>query len=303
MKQTRKWASGLALALALTSGCLVKKSTYDHALHRISDLEGQLAEEQKQRLDREERIKSLEGELDKLRGEYDATSRTNKDELERIKGEQQATEAELTELRKQRDAQEQRLAAYRKLQERFRALVDSGKLEIGFRNGQMVVKLPSSILFPSGSDTLSASGQSALADVTKILLEFKDRRFLIAGHTDNVPIKTRQFRNNWVLSTARAVSVVEFMIAQGMPPTQVAAAGYGEEDPVAPNDSDANRELNRRIEIILVPNLSELPQLTTDQPDPGSSGSSSSGSSGSSSSGSSSAGSSSSGSDQPVTQP
>jgi chemotaxis protein MotB len=56
------------------------------------------------------------------------------------------------------------------------------------------------------------------------------------------------------------------MIEHGMPSTQVAAAGYGEQDPVAPNDTPAGRELNRRIEIILVPNLSELPQLTVDQP-------------------------------------
>lgn len=266
MKQTRILGPGLALVLALNSGCLVKKSTYDKALAHVSDLEGQLAEEQKQRLDREGRIKGLEGDLDKLRGEYDSTSKLSEEELRKIKGEKEATESELTELRKQRDAQEQRLAAYRQLQDRFRSLVDSGKLQIGFRNGQMVVKLPSSILFPSGSDQLSSAGQAALTEVTTILLEFKDRRFLIAGHTDNVPIKTRQFRNNWVLSTARAVTMVEFMVAHGMPPTNVAAAGYGETDPVAPNDTDASRELNRRIEIILVPNLSELPQLTGDQP-------------------------------------
>lgn len=266
MKQTRILGPGLALVLALSSGCLVKKSTHDKALRHVSDLEGQLAEEQKQRLDRDERIKVLEGDLDKLRGEYAATSLTKEDELKRIQGEKAATQAELEELRRQRDAQEQRLAAYRQLQQKFRALVDSGKLEIGFRNGQMVVKLPSGILFPSGSDQLSPAGQTALAEVIKVLLEFTDRRFLVAGHTDNVPIKTRQFRNNWVLSTARAVAVVEFMIAQGMPATNVAAAGYGSQDPVAPNDTDPNRELNRRIEIILVPNLSELPQLTVDQP-------------------------------------
>ena len=265
MKQTRILGAGLALVLALTSGC-VKRSTHDKALAHVSSLEGQLAEEQKQRMDRDERIKVLETDLARLRGEYDSTSRTKEDELTRIKGEKEATQAELDELRRQRDAQEQRLAAYKQLQQKFRALVDSGRLEIGFRNGQMVVKLPSGILFPSGSDQLSPAGQSALAEVIKVLLEFKDRRFLVAGHTDNVPIKTRAFRNNWVLSTARAVAVVEFMVAQGMPPVNVAAAGYGEQDPVASNDSDPNRELNRRIEIILVPNLSELPQLTVDQP-------------------------------------
>ena len=58
----------------------------------------------------------------------------------------------------------------------------------------------------------------------------------------------------------------EFMIEQGMPPESLGAAGYADQDPVAPNDSEPNKELNRRIEIILVPNLSELPQLTVDQP-------------------------------------
>lgn len=264
MKQMR--LAVIALTLVLGGGCLVKKSTHEKAVAHVADLEGKLAEEQRQRLDREERIKGLEGDLDKLRGEYATTSQSKEEELARVRGEKEATLSELEELRRQRDAQEQRLAAYRQLQQRFRALVDSGKLEIGFRNGQMVVKLPSGILFPSGSDALSTSGQAALGEVTKVLLEFKDRRFLVAGHTDNVPIKTRAFRNNWVLSTARAVAVLEYMVAQGMSPTQVAAAGYGEQDPVAPNDSDPNRELNRRIEIILVPNLSELPQLTVDQP-------------------------------------
>ncbi len=126
----------------------------------------------------------------------------------------------------------------------------------------MTLKLPSGILFPSGSDALSKEGKGALADVVKVLLQFKDRRFLVAGHTDNQPIKTAQFPNNWYLSTARANSVVQFMISQGFPAAGLAAAGYGEFDPVAKNNVEKNREQNRRIEIILVPNLEELPSLT-----------------------------------------
>jgi chemotaxis protein MotB len=135
-----------------------------------------------------------------------------------------------------------------------------------FRNGQMTLKLPSGILFPSGSDKLSKNGETALADVVKILMEFQDRRFIVAGHTDNQPIKTAQFPNNWYLSTARANSVVQFMIKQGFPAKSLAASGYGEFDPVAPNDTEKNREQNRRIEIILVPNLEELPSLTGNAP-------------------------------------
>jgi chemotaxis protein MotB len=97
--------------------------------------------------------------------------------------------------------------------------------------------------------------------VTEALMAFKDRRFLIAGHTDNVPIKTRKFKNNWYLSTARAVSVLEFMIDAGFPSKGLAAAGYADKDPVGDNATPEGKELNRRIEIILVPDLSELPQL------------------------------------------
>lgn len=247
-------------------GCVVKKSTHDKALGHVALLEKELESSRTAAAADEERVRRLNEAIAAMTADRDASSLTSEAELAKIRGEKAATVAELEELRRQRDAQEQRLAAYRQLQDRFRALVDSGKLQIGFRNGQMVVKLPSSILFPSGSDKLSPAGQAALADVTAILVEFKDRRFLIGGHTDNVPIKTRTFRNNWVLSTARAVAVLEFMTGNGMPAAHVAAAGYGAEDPVAANDSDANKELNRRIEIILVPNLSELPQLTTDQP-------------------------------------
>jgi chemotaxis protein MotB len=261
MKQV---ALALALATALIlSGC-VKKSTHQKALDHISQLEARIAELEKIEAEKKQAI----AELEKRIGELDTTTKTKDDELSRVRGEKEATQAELDELRRQRDAQEKRLAAYRELQEKFRKLVDSGKLQIGFRNGQMVVKLPSSILFASGASELSDAGKTALADVVKVLLEFKDRRFLIAGHTDNVPIKTRKFPNNWVLSTARAVSVLEFAISQGMPPASVGAAGYADQDPVAPNDSEPNKELNRRIEIILVPNLSELPQLTVDEQQP-----------------------------------
>lgn len=255
----------LTAALVL-AGCLVKKSTHQKALDHISDLEGRIAALEKEEADRKQALAELEARLGELRGNLDTTTRTKDEELARVRGEKEATVAELEELRKQRDAQEQRLAAYRELQQKFRALVDSGKLQIGFRNGQMVVKLPSSILFASGASELSPAGKAALADVARVLIDFKDRRFLVAGHTDNVPIKTRTFRNNWVLSTARAVSVLEFMVAEGMPAASVAAAGYADQDPVAPNDTEPNKELNRRIEIILVPNLSELPQLTVDAP-------------------------------------
>jgi chemotaxis protein MotB len=265
--------------LWLSAAC-VKQSTYDAALAENHRLQGELDASQKKQAETEktlgDKIKELQGQL----GTLDETTRTKEAELGKVKGEKEAreaelgkvkgekatTEAELAELRRQKEATEKRLAAYKALQDKFRALVDTGKLQVVFRNGQMTLKLPSGILFPSGSADLSKGGQQALTEVTGVLMQFKDRRFLVAGHTDNQPIKTAAFHNNWYLSTARANSVVQHMIKEGFPARNLAAAGYAEFDPVAPNTTEPGREQNRRIEIILVPNLEELPSLTGNQP-------------------------------------
>jgi chemotaxis protein MotB len=240
--------SVLALAVAGAAGCGVKKEVHQKALDDLAATQAELEEAKKQR--------------DQLKADLGMTE----DERGKLAKGMKATEAELAELRKQRAANEKRLAAFRDLKKRFAKLVDTGKLEVGFRNGQMVLKLPSGILFPSGQADLTKPGQAALTEVTNILLEFKDRRFVIAGHTDTDPIKSRKFKDNWTLSTARALSVVHFMVGAGFPSTSLAAAGYGEFDPVAPNDKEENKQLNRRIEIILVPDLSELPTLTGAEP-------------------------------------
>jgi chemotaxis protein MotB len=229
----------IVVALALAAGC-VKKSTHTKAIADLND-----------------RIARLEGEL------TSATSgrKLTQEELDRTRGEKEASDAELEELRTKRDADLRRLAAYQDLQDRFKSLVDAGDLEVAFRNGQMTLKLPSGVLFPSGGADLSDKGKKTLSRVTKVLAQLDKRRFLVAGHTDNVPIATEQFKNNWYLSTARAVSVVEFMIAEGFSADQLGAAGYADKDPVGSNKSKRGRQKNRRIEIILVPDLSELPKL------------------------------------------
>src|SRR5262245_15493410 len=253
-------------AILTLAGCGIKKETHQAALDQIKNLEGQLATARTDSQDKDRRIKNLESDLTATQADRDSTAKTKDEELSKVRGEKEATQAELEELRRQRDAAEKRIAADRKLQDRVRQLVDTGKLNVAFRNGQMVVKLPSGILFPSGSADLSQGGMAALTEVLAVLTEIKDRRLVVAGHTDNLPIRGRKFKNNWYLSTARAISVVEFMIDAGFPARNLAAAGYGEFDPVAANDTEPNRELNRRIEIILVPNLEELPSLTGEQP-------------------------------------
>ena len=91
---------------------------------------------------------------------------------------------------------------------------------------------------------------------TTALEPFKTRRFVIAGHTDTQPIRGGKFKNNWYLSTARAISVLQFLVDAGFAAKNLAAAGYGEFDPIAGHDTPQNRAQNRRMAIILVPNKS-----------------------------------------------
>ena len=94
-----------------------------------------------------------------------------------------------------------------------------------------------------------------------MLKDLPNRNYQVAGHTDNVPIKSKRFRSNWDLSTARAVEVVNFMITSGLDAKRLSAAGYADQSPVVPNDTPDNMAKNRRIEITLVPNLDDLPPI------------------------------------------
>ncbi len=260
-------AATIVVAAALTLGCGVKKEVHQKALSDLSATQTKLKETEADRDAKAARVDELEGDLSTASANLDqlsAAEREKRKRIEKLLKDMDATESEKLALRKQQEQTKKRLDAFSKLNERFRALVDTGKLQVDFRNGQMVLKLPSGVLFASGKANLSKAGETALAEVLEILKEFRDRRFLIAGHTDNLRVRSRRFKNNWYLSTARAVSILEFMIEAGFAPKNLGAAGYGEFDPVAPNDSDENRQLNRRIEIILIPDLSELPNLTAD---------------------------------------
>jgi len=117
------------------------------------------------------------------------------------------------------------------------------------------------ILFDPGKDRIKKEGKQALLEVTKILAEIPDRAFQVAGHTDNVPIRSRRFKSNWELSAARAVNVVKFMAKNGMEGKRLSAAGYSEYDPVKDNSTDEGRTFNRRIEITLMPSIEELPKI------------------------------------------
>ncbi len=198
------------------------------------------------------------------------TSTATQGDLDRIKAQLGQTEGSLADqkrlleaLRVQQEAAEKRLAQFRELTEKLRSMIDSGKLKVSVRDGQMVISLPDRVLFDPGRTDLKTEGQAAIAQVAQALREFPDRRFQVLGHTDNLPIRTQRFPSNWELSTARAVVVTKFLIENGVDAKRLIAAGASEFQPVALNEDEFKRAQNRRIEIVLLPNISELPDVST----------------------------------------
>jgi chemotaxis protein MotB len=163
----------------------------------------------------------------------------------------------LEELRRAQAAADSRAALYRQLAVKMQRMIGAGEASISIRDGRMILAMPNDVLFDSGRTEIKKKGQSVLEEMAGIL-KTVPRQFQVAGHTDTVPINTERFRSNWDLSTARAVEVIRFFIAQGVPPTALSGAGFGEYNPVASNDDENGRRRNRRIEIILQPHIDEL---------------------------------------------
>ncbi len=136
------------------------------------------------------------------------------------------------------------------------------ELSVYTKDGKVYVSLQEKLLFKSGSDVVNPQGKEALKTLAQVLNSTKDINVLIEGHTDNVPIKTKLFKDNWDLSTARATSIVRILTKDnGFDSSRITAAGRGEFHPVLTNETEEGRAGNRRTEIILSPNLSELYKL------------------------------------------
>lgn len=191
----------------------------------------------------------------------EARSRSTDAELEKARGELGSTRQELSALQQEAASADAQMQELQQMAARFQRMIDSGKLKITLRRGRMVVDLPAQVLFPSGSAELSDEGKQSLREVARILRSVQGKRFIVGGHTDTKKLtKQAPFSSNWALSAARAVTVTEAMVRSGLRADQLVAAGYGPHDPVANNRTEAGRQENRRIEIILEPQVRTLPK-------------------------------------------
>lgn len=245
MRRTR--ALGIVtvtLGLGLLAACSPSRKELQEDLAETRE---QLEGAQKQRVTLEQRIGQLEQEI-----------ADRQEVIARLEADKAAMSQELDALRDEQRRRQEELKTFKELFGRLRALIDAGTIQVSFRKGRMIVELPSAVLFDSGKTELKPDGQAALVQLVEALGSVAHRDLVIAGHTDNVPIQTKRYKNNWELSTQRAVVVVGYMIEKGFPADHLAAAGYGEMDPIADNATEDGKAKNRRIEIQLMPDLGEL---------------------------------------------
>ena len=138
----------------------------------------------------------------------------------------------------------------------------SDELSVEIKNGKVYVSMSDKLLFKSGSAAVETKGKEAIKVLAGVLEKNPDIDILIEGHTDNVPIKTAVYQDNWDLSVARATSIVRILtVDYKIIPTRLTASGKGEYSPRATNETPEGRALNRRTEIILSPKLDEIMQL------------------------------------------
>jgi chemotaxis protein MotB len=221
---------GLAQQLASLTGDMTKLAA---ERDQLKDRQAQLAGEQ------EKLLAQLQQEADRLKSEEAEKNRLEKERL--------AKEEEIQRLTK----------AQADLTHSLQDEINKGTITIQQVRDRLTINMVEKVLFDSGQAQIKPEGLKVLKQVSDVLKDVADKQIRIEGHTDNVPIGTKlrdKFATNWELSTARATSVVRYLVEDGGVGRElISAAGYADTKPVAANDSEDGKASNRRIEIVLYP--------------------------------------------------
>jgi len=236
---------GAAVAAAVALGGCVSQGTYD-----------------KLEADKAQEVGTLQAQRETLERERN-TLREDKAVLEKDKAVLEKDKSALEQDKSALELEKAKLLdASRQTQKQYDALVadlsqelKKGELQVRRYKDMLTVEVAEQLFFDSGRAALKDSGKAVLKKVADALKSYEDKAIRVVGHTDNVPIAKslqQRFPSNWELSSARATTVVRFLQESGIEPERLVATGRAEYAPVAPNDSEAGRQKNRRIEITLV---------------------------------------------------
>ena len=217
----------------------------------------EIAKLQKQAAELEANAARIAKEREQLQQQQAQLTASLEQERQRLK----AGEADKARLEQERLAKEEEIARLTRTQEDLsKSLQDEiakGNITIQQVRDRLTINMVDRVLFDSGQAQVKPAGIKVLKQVADVLKTVTDKQIRIEGHTDNVPISSKlqdRFKTNWELSTARATTVVRYLIDQGTVDRQyLSAVGYADTHPIAANDSEEGRSSNRRIEIVLYP--------------------------------------------------
>ena len=256
----------LFLSLGLTA-CGYSQEEWDQKLRENQSLTDRLKAQtdahKKSQSDYEEAVQ----EIDTLKKQL-ADRGANLDNLNQSLAEQRKALEEYARRTEQLDQIRKR---FELLQTKLQKLTQLG-LKVEVRNNRMLIQLPGDVLFDSGQVNLKAEGQKILMQVADVIgkdADLSKRRFQVAGHTDSKPLAGGPYKDNWGLSTMRARSVLLLLTSPpdkagmggGLSPANWSAAGYADTDPVASNDTEEGRKKNRRVELVVQPDVEEMLNL------------------------------------------
>ncbi len=251
---------------AISAGCGPSQEEFDQKVREVEDLKARLSAEQAA-------AKKAAGEL------TDAKAR-----VEQLREQLRAAGVDISNLNANLEQQARALEDYKKraeqleaIRQRFEVLrkkldeLTKFGLKVQIRKNRIVIQLPGDVLFDSGRETLKKEGKDILSKVAKVVRDdagLSSRTYQVAGHTDNQRY-AGGFKDNWGLSAMRAREVLVYLVdpdiktGGGLKPGNWSAVGYGDTDPVADNNSKDGLQANRRVELVVMPNVEEMIDLKT----------------------------------------
>jgi len=256
---------GISLMMALAgsfSACGYSQEEWDQKTRENESLRQQLQAQQQQNQKCDADYQSALSEIQDLKRKL----LENGVNLDNLTQNLEAQERALREYESRAKQLEQIRQRFEVLRDKLQKLTNLG-LSVEVRDNRMLIQLPGDVLFASGEEKLSKEGIEILSQVAEVIRNDSDlskRQFQVAGHTDNVALRRGPFKDNWGLSAMRARSVLTFLVSPleekggGLDERNWSAAGYGSRDPVASNDTEEGRTKNRRVELVVMPNVEEM---------------------------------------------
>lgn len=254
------------------SGCMVGRGTYQKKVLELSSCTKDLADSAAENNTLKNKIDTLSADREQLKEAF-ATAAREKSDLETVmtsksdtlkknilelrkknldlEGENQILAENLSLIEKHKEEQLQEIKnTQQQLEQTMKDDIAKGKIIIKESRGKLFVDIPDSILFDASETEIKADGQSVLHRVLNVLSNLKNRSIRIEGYTDNVKLKgplSKKYPTSWDLAAAKAISVTRFFQKQGVDPTNLSAASYGEYKPVTGNNSLEGKARNRRL--------------------------------------------------------